>query len=760
MESKPDARLTSERALRRFLTRTGRRVLGFKLVRGLCFGAGVSALLLLSCALLVGPSIGVLGAALSWSGLLLAAVVSTAVGVGRLDELEGPRRALLLSGYDPRLAQRVRSAAELAETPNGSPELLTEMLTSISAELAALPFRQLIPRPRFWGRMVLASLACGAIGLFLLLSREDVGSGLYALTHPMTDPAQRATKGLWISHLHARVMQPPQHGGVSQELLDPAQINVPEGSVIELWLDTRLSVDRALLKLGDRSLPFLQQNGSARLTLTAETSGDMRFLARVGDTWVEDAAPHALIVEQDHPPTIALEAPVSDLNAAADEPVPFVFRAEDDHGLSSLELVLELGPGRQRRVRLLGVPEDSALREHEGNVDVVPAAYGVRTGQTIAVWIEARDRDPFGGPNVGRTPVRTITVGEGHEGRGVPVELLAKARDSAIDTLADRLEAEPPSQRSEAEARASALAKSTRGFLRILTALSKSYESAQADGPTTLALRDMLRRISRLMRDEKSASDNRDMREPRRADEALVREFEEDVLWLADLLGREKLDNAQKAIERLNATRARMHKLLEELKKTGDPARKAELLAELARARAELNLLAERLAEAQRDVPGDFANLEALEAEARQNPLDQVEEALARGDLAAAEKALAQLDSAMQDLGKGVQQGSESFANARFAPRNAAIQRARAELAELSKSQKELANDTGRIADKARARSEEDPALKAENKRLEERAEQLERRVRRLNEHKLHASEAEARDSAAQRLRDARDALR
>jgi hypothetical protein len=155
VEPKPDVRLTSERALKRFLTRTGRRVLWFKLVRGLCFGAGVSALLLLSCALLVGPSIGVLGAALSWSGLLLSCVVSTAVGVGRLDELQGPRRALLLSGYDERLAQRVRSAAELAEVPNGSPELLTEMLTSISTELAALPFRQLIPRPRFWGRMVL-----------------------------------------------------------------------------------------------------------------------------------------------------------------------------------------------------------------------------------------------------------------------------------------------------------------------------------------------------------------------------------------------------------------------------------------------------------------------------------------------------------------------------------------------------------------------------------------------------------------------------
>lgn len=761
VEPKTDARLTSERALRRFLTRTGRRVLAFKLVRGLCFGAGISGLLMLACALLVGPSIGVLGAALSWSGLLLSCVVSSAVGVGRLDELTGPRRALLLMPHDPRLAQRVRSAAELAERPNGSPELLTEMLTSVSTELATLPLAQLVPRPRFWGRMVLGSLAAWGLAAYLLATREDVGSGLYALTHPVTDPTQRDAKGLWISHLHARITAPAQQGGSTHELLDPDEIEVAEGSVIELWLESRVAIERALLKLGDRSLPFLPpEEKNVRLTLTAESSGVLRFLARVGDTWVEDAAPHALIVEQDQPPEVTLEAPLSDVNAAADEPVPFVYRAQDDHGLSSLELVLELGPGRQRRVRLVGLPEGSATREHEGNADVVPAAYGVRTGQTMAVWVEARDRDAFGGPNVGRSPVRTITVGETHEGRGIPVELLERARDSAIDTLAVRLEAPLPTQKSEAEDRAASLAKNTRSFVRTLGALAKSYEGAQAEGPTTLSLRDMLRRISRLLRDERSASDSRDMREPRRADEALVREFEEDVLWLSDLLGHEKLDNAEKAIERLNATRARMQKLLEELKKTGDPARKAELLAELARARAELGLLAQRLTEAQRDVPADFANLEALAAEAKESPLDQIEDALKRGDLAAAEKALAQLDSEMQNLAKGVQQGSDSYASARFAPRNAAIERARGELAELSKSQKDLANETGRIAEKARARSEEDPALKAENKRLEERAEQLERRVRRMSDRQLHSSEAESRDSAGQRLRDARDALR
>jgi hypothetical protein len=759
VEHKPDARASAERVLSRFLKRTGRRVFAFKLMRGLGFGLALGLGTLLLCAIWIGPSVGVLGAALSWSGLALTCVVSTAVGVGRLEELSGPRRALLLTPYDARLSQRVRSAAELLDTPNGSPELLSEMLTSVTTELSTLPFSTLVPRPKYWGRMLLSSLSVALVCGALLYAREDVASGLYAMTHPLTGPDERGGKGLWVLDVRARVTAPREQGGQRIELLDPARIEVPEGSIIELTVRARVPIERALLRVGDRTLPFTSSEGGSELKLTAESSGNLSLLARVGDAWVEDPRARMLVVEQDAVPEVLLDAPLADVNAAADEPVSFVYRARDDHGLSNIELVLEFGPGRQRRVRLLSLGDDSHTREHEGNADVVPYAFGVRSGQTMAVWIEARDVDAYGGPNVGRSPVRTITVGTAEEGRVVPIELLTRARDSAIDTLGDRLEAELPNRPGEAQDRSAKLGKSTREFVRNLGVLDKAYQGERRESPTTLTLRDMLKRVSRLLRDEKGASEARDMREVRRADEALVRELEDDILWLSDLLGREKLNSTQTAIERLAATRARMEKLLAELKKTGDPARKAELLAEVARARAELSVLAQRLAEAQTDVPADFVNLEALKAEARDNPLDEIEAALKRGDLAAAEKALAKLDSDMRDMQAGVEKGSERFASARFSPRNEAIERARGELSELLKSQKQLASDTERIAEKARARSEEDPKFKALNKQLEERAEALEKRIRKLSSQRFHATENEAQAGATQRMRDARDAL-
>jgi len=59
------ALISASRALAQYLTRVGRRVLWFKLVRGLCFACAATCLLLLLCALFAGPSLSVLGAVLT-----------------------------------------------------------------------------------------------------------------------------------------------------------------------------------------------------------------------------------------------------------------------------------------------------------------------------------------------------------------------------------------------------------------------------------------------------------------------------------------------------------------------------------------------------------------------------------------------------------------------------------------------------------------------------------------------------------------------
>jgi hypothetical protein len=736
-------------------------VLWFKLVRGGSFAAAAGLSVLLACALLSGPSLGWLGAGLTWGGLLVAVSLAAAVGVGRLDELRGDRRSLLLANYDLPLAERTRSAAALARAPNGSPELVAAHASQVAEELAKIPLATAVARPTYWGRMSLGALILAVGALHWLSHSEQAASGLYALLHPARSDDHGVALGLWVSRLDVQLTFPAALEAKEEHLQDPGRISVPEGTMVTLLATPRFALERAVLKVGDQTLPMrVESGGRYRVAFTAERSGDLALTARVEDRWVRDSAVRALEVAEDKAPVVELDSPLSDQSAAPDEPVPFVYRASDDHGLGNLDLVVQLGPGRERRVHLASFDADSPQVRFASSTEVTPVAFGARSGQTLAVWIEARDRDGFGGVNVGRSPARTITVGDANDGRGAPVELLERTRDLTVDTLGERLETPVPEESSGLKARDRQLNRSARTLVRALDTLATAYADGTADEATAGLLRDMGRRLSRFSREEASAAESANQRDLRRLDESTSAELEDDVLWLSDLIGRAKLANAEHSLERLAATRARMHDLLKQLRKSQDPQRKAELMAEIARARAELGELARKLSQARRDVPGDFVNHEALQARTNADPLKDLEDALANGDMEAADKAMAALDEQLNGLEHGLSEGGEAFADARFGARNKQLEEARSEIGELERAQKQVANETGKLADKARAQQSQDSDFKAEAERLASEADALEQRTRGLEAGRVQPGVSESQASAAQRLRDARDALK
>lgn len=748
-------------ALTRYLSRVGRRVMWFKLVRGGAFAAAAGLTALLISTLLAGPSLGWLGASLTWGGLALAVGLAFAIGVGRLDELRGDRRSLLIATYDLGLAERTRSAAALVRTPNGSPELVAAHTARVVHELSQVPVSTAVSRPLNWGRMSFAALVLAVSASFWLTRSQHSASGLYALLHPGQADDQGVAIGLWVAGLQVHLAFPEQLDAQPQELKNPALVSVPEGTLVTLLVTPRFALERAVLKLGDQTLPMrADRSGAYKVTFTAESSLELTLTARVDDRWIRDSAVRSLVVAEDRAPVVELDAPLKDQSAAPDEPVPFVYRASDDHGLGSLDLVVQMGPGRERRVHLASFDAEIAQERFASSTDVVPAAFGARSGQTLAVWIEARDRDVYGGANVGRSPVRTITVGDANDARGAPVELLERTRDLAVDTLSERLESSLSESDSEIQARDKQLNRSTRTLVRALDALANAYAEGAGDEATSGLLRDMGKRLSRMAREEALAANAGSRRDLRKLDESAIAELEDDVLWLSDLIGRAKLSNAQHSLERLAATRARMHDLLKQLRKSQDPQRKAELMAEIARARAELEELAKKLNQVRHDIPGDFMNHEALQAQASEDPLKALEEALAKGDMEAAEKAMASLDQQLNGLEQGLSEGGEAFADARFGPRNVALEKARSELTELERAQKQIASETGRLADKSRAAQSQNGEFKAEAERLAEQADALEQRTRGLEAGRMQSQLSESQASAAQRLRDARDALK
>lgn len=753
------AHLPEPAILSRYLGQLARRVLIFKAARAVSVSLSVLALCLLSCALLSGPSVGGLGAVLVWSALLSCALILGGIALGNLSQLSGPRRARLLNVYDRALAARVQSAAELLEHQNGSGDLVQAYSSQVTAELSALPLHKASPPPVYFRSTLLSSWLITAACVALMTWNGSALSGLYALTHPARSDEDGTPIGLWVAHVQAKVT-PPKHLALPERnLTDPTVIEAPAGSRIELTITPRFDIERAMLALTLRSLPMTnEKDGRHTLSFTAAESSDLTLRAYIDDRWLSDRTARKLVVIADGAPSIALEAPATDLDTNESEPVPFVFRVSDDHGLGSVDLVVQNGRGRERRVHLQSFEEDGML-SHQGNTYVTPADFGARAGSALTVWIEARDRDRFDGPHVGRSAARILRIGSQSDPQGAPIALLTRTRDLAVDSLGDRLEAEPPRKGSELKTRSDKLRSRTRELVQTLDVLTTAYQKLENAAETAGALRDMLRRIGRLDHDERDYARDQDISKLVRLDESMASELEDDIVWLSDLIGRAKLSDASHVLERLEATRARMRELLNELKNSSDPERRKALLEEIARARGELSELSHKLSEARGDVPREFVNYDALEEQMQEDPLTEMEKALESGDIEGAERALAKLDEQLEGLQGGLSQGEQAFAEARMGPRNQALEQARAEVENLARAQKGLANETQRLSQGASERASEDAEFREKANALANEAAELERRARELGKGKNPPSMAEAQSTSAQRLRDARDAL-
>ncbi len=746
--------------LSRYLGQIARRVLVFKAARALSVSLAVLATCLLACALLSGPSVGGLGAVLVWSALLSCVLVLGGIALGNLSQLRGPQRARLLRLYDRALAARVQSAAELIDRSNGSSALVAAYSEQVARELEQLPISRAAPMPLYFRSTLLSAWGVTALCVSLFAFNGSALSGLYALTHPARAEQDGTPMGLWVESIEARVTGPRHLGLATLTLKNPAQIETPAGSRIELRIKPRFAVERAVLALTSRALPMTREsNGDHTLSFTAAESAALTLRAYVDERWLSDSAPRKLVVTVDGAPSIVLDAPAADVDVSASEPVPFVFRAKDDHGLGSVDLVVQNGRGRERRVHLQSFEDDGTL-SHDGNTYVTPSDFGARPGVALTVWIEARDRDRFDGPHVGRSAARVLRIGGEEDPEGAPVGLMTRARDLAVDTLGYRLEREPAEKAAQAKDRTDDLRGKTRSLLKTLEVLTNSYSKLDQADATGGALRDMVRRIGRIDRDEREHGKQSDVSKLARLDASMVTELEDDVLWLSDLIGRAKLADASRVLERLEATRARMRQLLEELKASSDPERRRALLEEIARARGELSELSNRLNEARGDVPNEFVNYDALNAQMQDDPLSAMEKALEAGDMDAAERALAELDQQLEGLKGGLGEGQQAFADARLAPRNRALEEARADVENLARAQKSLANETQRLAQGASERATDDAAFRAQANALAAEAERLEQRTRDLGKGRSASAVAEAQANSAQRLRDARDALK
>lgn len=755
--------------IKRFLAEVRLALVRREAVRAALFAssAGLTALVLGAVwASTHGPLLGT-------GAFLLTALAMVGAGAGfyffgwlrpRRTWTEDRRVARFVGTAVPSVGSDLLSSVELELEPprpyHPSDELRTALAESTAERLTPLTAHELVPSTGRPPRLAL--MGAVAIAAFAAFG-SDLGTGLRNLvTAPEPQPFGGAVLSAQplITNLEI-TLTPPAYTGLPSTSLPAASgdFRVLPGTKVDLAGAPALPARRAEMVFESKHPTLVLEAKAGRLSvsLTVKDPLEYRFLLTEpsGKRRVE-ARSHTIELTPDQPPTIELHAPADELDVAELRRIELAYVAEDDFGLSKLELVWTQDGVEHTKT----LEPDSSTRttaQHKflwdlTEVDLVP---GARATYRVDAW----DNDTVSGPK--RTSsksysLRVYSPREKHEellssqqelfeqlvtlladrlmvaaeDGDAHVELVARTRNLAtrIGTLVAALDGDPLSH--------DRLKKTLLGLRQRLDDSANGYDKVLGKGGHAMN-RDLERRLSAL--DDKS-----------------VAQLEEDVLTLSDWLDRQRVESLLAVGDEIAAHQERLKKLLEEFKRTGSEEARKELLREIRKLRRQIAELEAKQRQLPKDVMDQFVNADALQLQESKDCLEEVAEHLEAGALDLAEKALQRCIDEHDQNRMQMEQSLADLRSDKFSESQKNLDEVRSKLADLTRDQQDIAQRADELW--KRYAEQVDEAMKGEARETRRKVERLignlKKRVDRIPDKALTPFSKEEKDVVERRIED------
>ncbi|MEY4578196.1 MAG: hypothetical protein RL701_2899 [Pseudomonadota bacterium] len=760
--------------LHSYARRLSQRLFWVHALRGICLSAGVAALTVLLAAAVAEPVLTRTSAIVTWCLVALAGLAALAWALSPVWRYRGTRIADVVAGADRTLSHRLRSALELADMPSStpgatsagvSPDLLSAHLADVQRDLEGLPAKRVVP----WSRVSHGTLWAGILGVLGFVWLSTHYSGLQSFVSALVAPAQERSDGTRVApvvaQLRARLTFPSYLGRAPSWLEQPKELSAPAGSTLELQVTPRFAVDQGRVVAGPRSVA-LQVGNDGLLTGQLSLHADVELHIELTKHGVRYEDPRAIQVHvtPDAIPTVRIETPRAGTLAPPGEVISLRYTASDDVGLGAVYLHarVEGGPERQRSL-FSAIDEGGPQRSLESGAEITPEELGAHEGDTLVLWLEARDTDLVTGPHVARSQEVALEVAQPGQGLSEFIPSLQQTADTAVDVLALRLEVPVAKESGDARQRFDVLQRAGRAWLNQIESLLRRTETVRAAPLDSDQLRGVRRRNDQLLTSESALHGPSPHGYAERADvdNRQVDELERDVVLLADMLARAHVDEAKAIAEELRGLKRHIEELLDKLGKTHSPEAERELMREIAKAQRRLAELSQSLSRMATRVPSEFMNREAMKSEAAESSLANLERAVQEHDLRSAAQHLDSLAKQIDELAAQIGQGGVRLQESRFGPRDQALAQARQKLDLLNSEQNRLAERSGDVMRSALERGQRGNS-EARAQALAPRADALGKAAQQLADGSEGSSsfQSAAANRAAERARDARDALK
>ena len=662
----------------------------------------------------------------------------------------------LVAAEEPSLLSPLQSAYELQTEQAFSRELVVAQRVRLLRALDTSPPRKFIPwrwlfQPALAATVLLAALAWWSLDF------DRAAAGRYALLHAQIGEIEGVRTSHVVARTDAELLFPDYMDRGNERAEDADRLIVPRGTAVEYAITPIGDAARVVVELPGRHVQANRVGEQFVASFVADTDGPLEiYVESTGGERRVDHRARSIQVQLDESPQVNLVAPKEDLVVEATQPVLLQHRATDDHGVQELTLIIKLPSGEHLRRAIL-TPSNEPTTDLSGEMVVHLEEFSLAPADAVTVWLEAKDGNRIDGPGVGRSDIRTLTLASDITRRRDRIVDLEKLLGSLLTTLAVRLEQPVPKGLKDALLRRNA---SITPYNQVMALLA---DVGDHRGPRTVPLLlDMKKRLETKHRREAAAYRNSSGSRPRvHYDQVIVNELEKDALLVADLISEARLNDAAEIAREMQQLRSEIASLIGELRRGQTPELQRALAAALDRAERRLEALRQQLREAMRYVPGEFVNRQSRQASESTDSLRSVREALANGDLDAAEAALMELDQTIEAMTRALAQSEDSLVEARFGPRERAMMKAMDTIRDLEVEQQRMADKARRTGEKALDRvGAEKKSLASETRgELEKIAEEVSELLNGLNEEALGPYESSLRGRAGERLNDFQKAL-
>ncbi|MGB8224295.1 MAG: DUF4175 family protein [Polyangiales bacterium] len=705
----------------------------------------------------LGPMTPVVWLCIGWGAVFAMTTAAVAWSIQPLLKLRGHGAFGLVAAQQPSLLSPLQSAYELQNERAFSRELVVAQRVGLLRALDASPARKFIPW-RWLAQPALATALLFAACAWWSLDFDRAAAGRYALLHAETGEIEGARTSHVVASTAADLLFPQYMGRATERVEHADRLIVPRGTTVQYTITPIGDAARVVLELPGRHVQADHSGDQFMASFVADTDGPLQIYVEStrGERRVDHRA-RSIRVQLDEPPQVSIIAPQEDLVVEAQQGILLQHEATDDHGLHELTLIIKLPNGEHIRRNVLP-PSDDPQQKLYGETTLRLEEFALAPADAVTVWLEAKDGNLVDGPGVGRSAVRTFTLASEITRRRDRIVELEQLLDTLLATLAVRLEQPLPKRLKEARLRRNASLVPYNGVMTLLA------DVGDHTGPRTIPLLlDMRKRIERLHSREATAygSVPAQASDRTRYDAAIVAELEKDTLVVADLISEARLNDAAEIASEMRKLRSEIASLIGELRRGQTPELQRALMAALDRADRRLEALRQQLREAMRYVPGEFVNRQAQEASKSNDALRSVREALANGDLDAAEAALMKLDQTIEAMTQALTQSEESLVEARFGPRERALMKATDTIRDLEVEQKRMADKARRAGEKAveRVTGEKKSLASEVQGELQKIAKEVSELLGGVDEEALGPFESSLRGRASERLSDFQKAL-